>query len=328
MTVTPQTNATLEQIAEAIRQGGTFMVCGHVNPDGDCIGSTLAMVHLLESLGKRVTGLLADDALLDDSLSYMTGAEALVPASQELPPAEVFIAVDVPTHERMGNGARYHIAAAHTITLDHHAVDERISDLTYVDPSIAAAAMLVWELAKQLCDKIPQSVADCCYAGLLTDTGGFRFQNADYDAFAAAAQMVAGGADPAHAAQQAYQNMSLTSMRLSSLAVDRALFVNDGAGVVSWVTQDDMRRLGATKADAEPLVDTLRSIRGVRIACMLREQDGMVRGSLRAKDATDVSAIARKHDGGGHVAAAGFRMSVPIEEAVSTIFADFVAALR
>ena len=327
MAVTPQTNATIEQIAEVIRQGESFMVCGHENPDGDCIGSILAMIHVLETLGKPAIGLLADDTQLDESLSYMPGADALVSASEELAQADVFIAVDVPTHERLGKGARYHIAAAHTITLDHHAVDERISEFTYVDPDIAAAAMLVWELAKLLCDDIPKSVADCCYAGLLTDTGGFRFQNADYDAFVAAGEMVAAGADPALAAQQAYQNMSLASMRLGSIAVDRAVFVCGGAGVVSWVTAEDMRRLGAVKADTESLVDTMRSIRGVRVACMLREQDGVVRGSLRAKDSTDVSAIARRYNGGGHVAAAGFRMAVPMEQAVATIVSEFEAAL-
>ena len=327
MAVTPQSNATLEEIAEVIRQGETFIVCGHVNPDGDCIGSVLAMVHTLEAIGKSAIGVLADDTKLDESLSYMPGAEALVPASQEIPAADVFIAVDVPTHERMGQGARHHITAKQTVTLDHHAVDERVSEFTYVDPDIAAAAMLVWEIAKMLCDDMPLSVAECCYAGLLTDTGGFRFQNANHDAFVAAAQMVAAGADPAHAAQEAYQNVSLASMRLEALAIDRAVFVGNGGGIVSWITEEDIRHLGADKADAEPLIDALRSIRGVRIACMLREQDGVVRGSMRAKDATDVSAIARRHDGGGHVAAAGFRMNVPIEDAVATIIGEFEAAL-
>ena len=327
MAVTPQSNASLAEIAEVIRQGETFLVCGHINPDGDCIGSILAMVNVLESIGKRATGLIADDSKLDESLSYLVGAEALEPASKEFPPADVFIAVDVPSHERMGNGARHHIAATHTITLDHHAVDERVSEFTYVDPDIAAAAMLVWELAGILCKEMPRSVAECCYAGLLTDTGGFRFQNANHDAFVAAAQMVAAGANPAFAAQQAYQNITLVSLQLEALVIDRAVFVENGEGVVSWITGDDMNRLGADKSDTEPLVDMLRSIRGVRIACMLREQDGAVRGSLRAKDATDVAVIARRHDGGGHVAAAGFRMSVPIKEAVDAIVAEFEAAL-
>ena len=120
----------------------------------------------------------------------------------------------------------------------------------------------------------------------------------------------------------------MASLKLTSLAVERMRCICDGQGVVSWVSEEDMAEIGAMKADVEPLVDELRSVRGVRIACMLRGQDGIVRGSLRAKDDTDVSAIARKHEGGGHKAAAGFRMDGPIEDAVDVLIGDIEEALR
>ena len=327
MTVTPQTNTTLEEIADVLRRADSVIITGHVSPDGDCIGSQLALSHALKSLGKKVTGLLAENSPVDETLSYLPGASELIVAPEEVLTADAFVAVDVPTHERMGRAARHHQACSCTITIDHHAVDDRVSDYTYVDPDVAATTMLIWRLAHLLNDAIPREVSQCCYTGLLTDTGGFQFQNADYDAFATAADMVAAGADPVISAQHAYQSISLATMRLSSIAIDRAVFVREGAGVVSWITEKDMARYGACKADLDPLIDTLRSIRGVRIACIVREQDGAIRGSLRAKDATDVSAIARRHNGGGHVAASGFRMEGAIEDAVSTMAAELEAAL-
>ena len=327
MAVTPQTNTTLEEIAKVLLRADSIIITGHVSPDGDCIGSQLALAHALESLGKHVTGLLAEDAPVDETLSYLPGADGLITAPDDPISADVFVAVDVPTHERMGRSARHHRAAPCTVTIDHHAVESRISDYTYVDPDAAAAAILVWKLAHMLCDEVPRTVAECCYAGLLTDTGGFQFQNADYEAFATAAEMVASGADPVASARNAYQSISLATMRLNSLAVGRAVFVCDGGGVVSWITEEDMARFGACKADLDPLIDTLRSVRGVRVACIVREQDGAIRGSLRAKDATDVSEIARRHHGGGHVAAAGFRMEGTIDDAVRTMVGEIEAAL-
>ena len=327
MAITPQSNATLEQIADVLRKADSVMIAGHVSPDGDCIGSQLALACVLESMGKQVTCLLANEGPIDPTLEYLPRADRMVPASQELSVHDVVIAVDVPNQERMGLSARYHDASPCTVTIDHHANDKRISDYTYVDPDIAATAMIVWDLARMLCDNVPCDVATCCYAGLMTDTGGFRFQNSNRDAFLAASEMVAAGADPAEAATQAYQNISLASMKLEFLAVDHAVFVADGKGVVSWGAEDDMARIGAKKSDLEPLVDTLRSIRGVKVACMLREQDGVVRGSLRAKDSTDVSAIARRHNGGGHIAAAGFTEKLPMDAVVKELASEIEAAL-
>ena len=328
MALTPQSNATLEFIADVMRKAKTFAIAGHVSPDGDCIGSQLALGCVLECLGKRVTYLMAEDVPVDETLAFLPGAEKLIPGSSELEPVDVFVGVDVPSLERMGSCARHHHAARCTVTIDHHANDERISDFAYVDPDAASTTMIIWRLAGLLCGVVPRDAAECCYMGLMTDTGGFRFQNADHRAFAAAAQMVSMGANPSKCAQEAYQNRTIESLKLMSLAMERAELVNDGQGVISWVSEDDMAEIGAKRSDAEPLIDVLRSIRGVRIACMLRGQDGVVRGSMRAKDDSDVAQIARMHGGGGHKAAAGFTMQVPIEDAFETIKAEIEAALK
>lgn len=196
--------------------------------------------------------------------------------------------------------------------------------MSYTDPDAASTTMLVWRLA-QLLDAVDEGVALCAYTGLMTDTGGFRFQNANAAAFQTASEMIAAGADPSLAATQAFCNRSRASLSLEALAIERASFSDDGTIAVSWLALDDFARLGAAKADASPVVNALRSIRGVRVAAVLREQEHSVRVSVRSKDGTDVSRVARLHDGGGHKGAAGFTLYGALDEACSLVAVELGA---
>ncbi|MBQ3106576.1 MAG: DHH family phosphoesterase [Eggerthellaceae bacterium] len=318
--VTPQTNTTLEEIADVLRTRDDFVICGHISPDGDCLGSQLALWHALRALGKNAVCLLAKDEPIDDKLSYLPGIEALVPASRFEGSARTFIAVDAPLPERLGADAwAIRQRCEFSVTVDHHAVPETMSDLNYVDPDAAATALLVWRLTDLLGVDRSGSVALCAYTGLVTDTGRFQFQNTDAETFSAASEMVSAGADPARVACEVFQNRSIASVQLEGIALSRMRFGCDGRTVMSWVSLEDFKRCNAVKADAETLVNTLRSIKGVRVACMLREQADGVRGSFRAKDDTDVTLLARPLGGGGHKAAAGFTLEESIESAVRRI---------
>ena len=322
MAVTPQTNTTLRAIADELARRDDFVICGHVSPDGDCLGSQLALMHALRSLGKRVTCVLAeDDGCVDEAFSFMPGLDGIVSPSAFDGSIGVFIGVDVPTVARIGDAAALHAKAPFKVTIDHHAVDSTMADLVYVDPDAAATAQLIWELAGHLAERRDAAVATCAYTGLVTDTGRFQYQNTDAASLVAASEMVAAGADPALVAREVFQNRRLASIQLESRAIERMVFTDDGAAVVSWLSICDFEELGASKPDAEPIINSLRSVKGVRVACMLREQDQAVRGSLRAKDDTDVSVLARRFGGGGHKAAAGFTLEMELGEAVQTVLA-------
>lgn len=323
----PKRDATLEDIAGCLRAKDDFVICGHISPDGDCIGAQLALACALRGIGKRVACVRAKPDELDSTLMVLPGAEEIVAATEVSEAHEVFIAVDAPNEERLGDAACLLERAAFSIKIDHHAADGHLCDIEYVDPSAPAAAAIVWQLSKMLGAEGNADVAHCCYYGLMTDTGGFRYQNALPCAFEAAAEMVAFGAEPARAAVDAYQNRSLQSLELEALTIERMELVGGERGVVSWICEKDMRELGAAKADAELLVDALRSIKGIRVACMLREQDGAVRGSLRAKDDTNVAVIARSHGGGGHDAAAGFTLEMELHDAVELMKAEIAEAI-
>lgn len=320
MAVTPQTNTSLRAIAEEMTRRDDFVICGHVSPDGDCIGSQLALMHALRSLGKRATCVLAEEnGLVDDSLSFLPGADELIAPSAFDGTIGVLVCVDVPTVERIGDARVLHEKAAFKVTIDHHAVESTMSDLVYVDPDAAATAILIWELTSYLLERRNAFVATCAYTGLVTDTGRFQYQNTDVASLDAAAEMVAAGADPALVAREVFQNRRLASIMLEARAIERMRFSADGAAVVSWLAIDDFEEFGAVKSDAEPIINALRSVKGVRVACMLREQDEAVRGSLRAKDDTDVSCLARRFGGGGHKAAAGFTLAMRLDEAVEMV---------
>lgn len=313
-----------------MRELDDFVVCGHVSPDGDCLGSQLALAAALRRLGKRVTCVLVKDEPVEANLlRVLDGAQDLVFAGAYKGAPGAFVGVDVPTRERIGQAACALLdQVPFSFTIDHHAVDATMCDMVYVDPDAASTTMLIWELAGYLGVERTGAVANCCYTGLVTDTGRFQYQNTDERCMSLAAEMVAAGADPASVSREVFQNRTYASMRLEATAIMRAEFSDDGATALGYLTREDFACFGAQKSDAEPVIDALRRIEGVRVACMLREQEDCIRGSLRAKDDTDVSAIARTFGGGGHVAAAGFTLHCTLDEAVAQVRAALAEAVR
>ena len=314
---TPQTNTTLSEIAERLSALDDFVICGHVNPDGDCLGSQLALAHSLQNLGKRVQCVLAKPDPVPANLAFLPGASGLVAGSDFDGACGAFVAVDVPTVERLGSAAPIQEKASVTFTIDHHAVDSRMSDYSYTDADSPSASMLVWQVCQLLGSVTPQ-VAQCALTGLITDTGRFAFQNTTSQAFSAAAGMMEAGADPVAINREFFQNRTLASVQLEQIVIQKMTLHHGGSLAVSSLTKADFAQCNAVKADAEPLIDTLRSINGVRVALILRESDpGEVRGSMRAKDdSTDVAQVARRFDGGGHKAAAGFTFHGSLEDAL------------
>lgn len=339
MTCTPQTNATLQEIADTLAACDDIVICGHISPDGDCIGSQLTLAHALRRLGKTVSCVLVSNEKLDPTLTFLPGADDLVYAGAHRGPCRTFVGVDVPNRERIGHAAeKLFDKATTTITIDHHAYDTRMSQLAYVDPDSASTTMLVWEVAKLLGLRQPDDeqpfpgitadIAQCALCGLMTDTGGFRYQNADERSFKAASEMVSAGAVSSDIAREVFQNRSIPSLELEALAIDRMKVFADGACVISWVTFDDMSEIGATKSDSEPLINALRTVRGVEVACMLRDQRSSVKGSLRAKGDVDVNKIAAQFGGGGHKAAAGFTIDLPLKKAYDKVVEVLESAVR
>ena len=330
MAQTPQSNCTLEQMAALLADCDDFVICGHVSPDGDCLGSQLALMCALRRLGKRANVVLVKEDAVDGNLcATLPFVDELVPASQYAGACKTFVGVDVPTRERIGEAACGLLDASEvSFTIDHHAVDTTMCEHVYVDPDAASTTLLIWELASYLGVSREGEFATCCYTGLVTDTGRFQFQNTDERAFCFAAEMVACGAKPAEISRQIFQNRTLASVKLEGVAISRMELDLESGVAITRLGLSDFEACCAVKSDAEPIIDVLRSVAGVRAACVLREQEDCIRGSLRAKDETDVSAVAREFGGGGHVAAAGFTLHCGMEEAFNKVKDAMLKAVR
>ncbi len=317
----------LSDVAAALMAHDDYLICGHISPDGDCLGSQLALMHALRALGKKADCLLAKNEPVDYGLRFLPGIDEMIPASKVNHHADYdFISVDVPNAHRMAQPAESVFEHARfTISVDHHQSEDPMADVSYTDEAAPAAALIVWDLISLLGVDPTLEIATCCYTGLMTDTGRFQYQNTTAYAFEAAAAMSRAGADTAAIAAQAFQNRSMASLMLEQRMLSHLEITADGAFAISYLLKEDFRDTGAVKADAEPLVNVMRSLRGVRAACILREQDQGVRGSLRAKDDTDVAAIARTMGGGGHKAAAGFTHEGPMDQALQAVRGHFAA---
>ena len=324
-----QNNSGLTEIAKQLLAFDSFVLCGHISPDGDCIGSQLALGHALRALGKRVHFILARNDVIDRSLMFLPGINELVPADEFSGRADAFVACDVSISSRIAQGMQVRERCDVSFTIDHHESSNADKSFTYsyLDPSSPSTTMLIWELIGQLGIKRDANMALCAYTGLVTDTGGFRFQNTTSAAFMAASEMVATGIEPALVAREVFQSRRQASLQLEALAIERMIVSEDASFVISYLLLEDFEKYNANKSDSEPIVNALRSVTGIKVACMLREQENEVRGSFRAKDHTDVAALAKKFQGGGHKAAAGFTIYASMKEAIEQVTATLFEAL-
>jgi phosphoesterase RecJ-like protein len=278
-------------------------------------------------LGKQVVGLFATQQPVEQKLSFLPGFDGLIPAGEFNEKVDVFIAVDVPNVDRLKDAVNVQERADLRITIDHHPADVAMSELNYIDPASPSAADLVWELLKELglCDS---ELALCILTGIMTDTGRFSYQNTTPTCLIHAAETIEAGAQPNLVAREYFQSRTLESLRLEEIVLSHMAFFCNNTVVVSYLVDEDFRSVGATRADAEVLIDELRGIAGVNVALILKEnEEHAVRGSLRAKDDTDVEQVARIFGGGGHKAAAGLTFHGSVREALSQIAAELIRSV-
>lgn len=303
----------------ALGTAQTVAVCGHTNPDGDCLGSVMALTLALRKKGFDAVPLFADEGRAPDAFAFLPFYDLLKHPSEYTETPDMFFAVDVPTDDRLAAAKGIFERAGKTFGIDHHPDTIDYADVTLSDPEASATGVLIWDLIREM-DVAPDAdIAMCCYVALVTDTGRFQYQNTDARTFVCASELCRFGADPASAARDIYQSRTFASLRLEALVLERMQFIHNGSVVCSWVNQADMEETGATKDDTEGLIDILRSIAGVRICIIFRENSDGIRGSMRAKGDEDVGTIARALGGGGHKAAAGFTYQGTLEEAISTV---------
>lgn len=301
--------------AVALRRAKSVVVCGHVRPDGDAIGSVLGLTLALRALGIHAVPTLADDREPPRSYSFLPGF-ALFTRAGDLDVPDVFVALDTPVPDRLGVARELMEKSGTVVMLDHHPDARSYAEHVIADPSAAATGQLVWRLLDALGVAPSAEIAEPLYVALMTDTGRFAYDNTSPSALREAADMVDAGADPADAARHVYQERSGASLSLEALALSRLTVANEGHVAWTYLTDDDFVVTGVLPEEAEHLPDAIRVIGGIDVALLLREQGEEIRGNLRSKTGYDVGSVARSFGGGGHRAASGFSVSGSSLEAV------------
>ena len=292
----------------AIPVGARVFVCGHTRPDGDAIGSTLALVRALELRGIEASAVLADNAKRAPTpYHWMTGCENyLRPDQLTGQKADVFIALDTPDFTRINEAGELLKAAKLSIIIDHHPpLPESYADLRYVEEDASATGKIVWSLLGDLGWTRDKDVATACYVATISDTGSFQFSNTTKQAFTAVAEMIDAGANPTKIAQQLYNQKPIAALHLEGRILSRAKLLNGGAVVHSYLSDADLQELGVEIDYTENLIDLIRSTRNTDVALFITESSKGPRLSLRSDGRFDVSEVARQFGGGGHRPAAG-----------------------
>lgn len=305
----------LEQVLQHIQQRRQFVLTSHARPDGDAIGSVLALSEILRTMGKSAEVVLSDNVpVIYRPLPFV---ENIIHASQVNGKYEAAIILECDSVQRTRlQGLEHHFL----INIDHHASYKTFADVNWIDTNASATAEMVFRLATEAGVKITPQIATCLYTAVLTDTGSFNYSTTNARTFELAKQLTECGADPVKIAQSVYFANPASKMHL----LGAALSTLRHEGHMSWmvVTRQDMERYGALDEDCEGLVNYALSIAGIEVAVFFRElADGRVRVSVRSKGAVNVSRIAQMFGGGGHECASGFATEGPVAAAEERVLA-------
>lgn len=297
-----------------------MLIGTHLNPDGDALGSALAMSHYLDSL--KIENEVVCHHAAPRNLQFLPGVSR-VRQEPKLEKHDLGIVLDLDSLERLGNTEPFFSQCSRTIFIDHHIPHEAPGDLRIVDTASAATALILSHLLMQVGAKISGDMATCLLTGIVTDTGSFRFRNTTADALSISAQLVELGGDITTVAEEIFQYKPLASSKLLGIVLNNIHM--DVQDQIAWsmLHHQDFEVCHARDEDTEGFVNELLSIETVQISALLREaKPGRTRCSLRSRGLYDVAEIARVFGGGGHKNAAGCTFDSGPEEAAEQLVGE------
>ncbi len=322
MTTSP---TPIEQILTIIEQHRCFVVTGHERPDGDAVGSTLALWHALRQLGRRVECVLQSG--VPRRYAFLPGAASVTPRMAMAQP-QVVIVADCDGVHRADISPEVLRQAEQVIDIDHHGMNPPFGHVAYVDTGACAAGELVHRLLTAADVTIDGDIATCLYCAIAADTGFFRFRNTSREALAICAELVAAGADPHYIARRAAELQPISSVLLLGRALANIQVIADGSIITACLLPEDFAAAAAGAEETEGIIDRLKFIEGARVVALFRDEGrGEIRVSLRAASGVNVSRIAQKFGGGGHEAAAGCTIRGPMKDVHTAVVQELRAVV-
>ena len=318
---------SLREIAEVIHSARRFFLCGHINPDGDSIGSVLALGLVLELMGKEVV--MASPNPIPENLIFLPGAERIITDFRQLSKIDTFIMLDCSEPHRLGSEvAELAKTARQIIVLDHHPGVDCVADYYYIDDHAAATGEIVYDLLELMNILFTQEIAVCLYAAIITDTGSFQYRNTTAETHRRTARLLTVGVDVSLVSNSLYGERPLTHLRAVGVALNNLKLAVEGQ--VAWisVTREMMQKISATDEDFDGLINYPRMIKGVEVAIVFQEiEPELFKIGFRSKGSIDVNKIAFTFGGGGHVLASGCRLSGRLPEVEGTVLSTVKQAI-
>ena len=325
--------ADFESIIDCLKSNNNFIVVTHISPDPDAIGSSVSLAIALRKLGKEASVFLPEiisekfsKQLVPPGMIFDGGIEKL----KQVLPSAVLVGIDCATKKRLGEEINQTFdLAKSSVNIDHHASNEKWANLNWVVTEAAASAMLAGEIIKSLNVSLTIEIANLLFAGLMDDTGSFRYSNTDQKALSVAADLVGSGADPSMVSSILYFQVPERVLRLRSAALSTLEVFGDGKISLLYVTDELLTKFNCTAEDTEGLVDLARSIEGVCVAFFIRQISSGYKISARSKDKNvDVNKFAANYGGGGHPAAAGFTIEKNLDQVLNILRTDGISLLK
>jgi bifunctional oligoribonuclease and PAP phosphatase NrnA len=308
----------LREAAAAISAARTIAITGHVSPDGDALGSALALAHAARAAGKEAVVSFGSPFAIAETLTFLD-MDPVVPPDEFPETPECMVVFDCGSADRLAELGSPAGDAKTLIVIDHHVTNTGFGDIQIIDSKAAASAQLAALLLDELGWEIDAKVAQCLLTGLVTDTGRFQYSATTGDVMRLAGRLIDAGAVPEVIGQQVYESVPFGYLSASAAVLSRAVLDEELSLIWSQLDLSDLKAAGLEPHAVDGLIDDLRIAREAEVALLLKETALGWKGSMRSRGAVDVGSIAASFGGGGHHNAAGFTTEGPPEKIVETV---------
>lgn len=316
---------TLDEILVEINKSQNIVVMAHEAPDGDAIGSSLAMCLALKNMGKNPVFLMKD---FPETFNYLPGRE-LMTNEPNIKNFDMAIVLDCPNIKRVNSEfIEYFENAKVTVQIDHHNKNDMFADYNIVNHVSPATAQIIVSSFGYLGIEITKEVGICLLTGIITDTNGFRNSNVTVESFEFASWCLEKGINLSKIYKQSMMTMSRTKFEAQKLAMDRLEFLADGKIAFTYLNREDDERLGLKAGERDGIVEIGKAVEGVEVSIFLYEKEKGYKVSLRANEYVNVSEVCSVFGGGGHIKAAGATLNMSFDEAKKAIVSEVIKNLK
>lgn len=316
--------STLDNILEEINKANNIVILTHENPDGDAVGTALGLYHALKQYGKKPNIIIPEYPRI---FQFLPGTSEIKKES-EIEKYDLAIAVDCATMKMLNGYTKYFENAKTKITIDHHGTNTMYGDINFVNPDAPACAQIMLMILDHFNIEITKEIGTCILTGIITDTGGFKYQGVTAETFEFVAWLLNKGVNVSKIYRQVLQMKTKPNFELNRIATNRLEFLEDGKVAYTYITEEDVEKVNAQSGDHEGIVEIGRDVEGVEVSVFVRQTEKGCKVSLRSNEYVNVSDVCLMFGGGGHQRAAGAMIQGTIEQVKEKLLYQIRAQLK